>query len=193
MSQCGGMDASSSSSSLLRRSKSEKVAGYGQPADLWSTGCLLYTMIVGRNPFSLPATAPASGGSGHRDRGATTKVTTTEEEEETRRIRRIIDRVVRGDWSVPASVRITDGSMESLLSQLLDMQPRKRGTARGILNLHPFFRTKSATSMGPSTSGTADRNNIALKEETGTIVRNDVGTAEQTIADSMTSGHCRQM
>ena len=91
------------------------------------------------------------------------------------------------DWSVPASVRITDGSMESLLSQLLDMQPRKRGTARGILNLHPFFRTKSATSMGPSTIGAADRNNIALKEETGTIVWNAVGTAEQTIADSMTS------
>jgi len=201
MSQCGGMDASSSSpsssssssSSLLRRSESEKVAGYGQPADLWSTGCLLYTMIVGRNPFALPATTPASGGSGHRDRGMTTKVTTTtttttEEEEETRRIRRIIDRVVRGDWSVPAGVRMTDGSMESLLVQLLEMQPRKRGTARGILNLHPFFRTKSATSMGPSTIGTVGhKNNIALKEETGTIGRNGVGTAEQTIADSMSS------
>ena len=202
MSQCGGMDASSSSpsssssssSSLLRRSESEKVAGYGQPADLWSTGCLLYTMIVGRNPFALPATTPASGGSGHRDRGMTTKVTTAtteeeeEEEEETRRIRRIIDRVVRGDWSVPAGVRMTDGSMESLLVQLLEMQPRKRGTARGILNLHPFFRTKSATSMGPSTIGTVGhKNNIALKEETGTIGRNGVGTAEQTIADSMSS------
>ncbi len=150
-------------------------------------------MIVGRNPFALPATTPASGGSGHRDRGMTTKVTTTtttttEEEEETRRIRRIIDRVVRGDWSVPAGVRMTDGSMESLLVQLLEMQPRKRGTARGILNLHPFFRTKSATSMGPSTIGTVGhKNNIALKEETGTIGRNGVGTAEQTIADSMSS------
>ena len=151
-------------------------------------------MIVGRNPFALPATTPASGGSGHRDRGMTTKVTTAtteeeeEEEEETRRIRRIIDRVVRGDWSVPAGVRMTDGSMESLLVQLLEMQPRKRGTARGILNLHPFFRTKSATSMGPSTIGTVGhKNNIALKEETGTIGRNGVGTAEQTIADSMSS------
>lgn len=41
--------------------------------------------------------------------------------------------------------------------------------------------------MGPSTIGTVDQNNIALKEETGTIGRNDVGTAEQTIADSMSS------
>ena len=41
--------------------------------------------------------------------------------------------------------------------------------------------------MGPSTIGTVDQNNSALKEETGTIGRNDVGTAEQTIADSMSS------
>ncbi len=42
--------------------------------------------------------------------------------------------------------------------------------------------------MGPSTIGTVGhKNNIALKEETGTIGRNGVGTAEQTIADSMSS------
>ncbi|KAL3761820.1 hypothetical protein ACHAW5_001928 [Stephanodiscus triporus] len=169
----------SSSSSLVRRSESEKIAGYGQPADLWSTGCLLYTLIVGHNPFAVPVVT--ASGTRRRDEGATQ---TMSEEEKTRRIRQIVDRVIRGDWSIPANVRITDESLEGLLGQLLEGQPRKRGTARGILNLHPFFRKKSVTSTTSLTKRMVNREFISLNEGTGVDDRNDMRTPEQTITDS---------
>ena len=96
--------------------------GYGQPADLWSTGCLLYTMIVGRNPFALPAVSK----------------TCDNHDIKMARLSATIDRVAREDWALPANVKTTS-NLEGLLNQLLESTPRKRGTARDILDFHPFF------------------------------------------------------
>ena len=96
--------------------------GYGQPADLWASGCILYTMIVGRNPFALPAA----------------KKTGNDHEMKMARLSATIDRVVREDWAIPANVNVSS-STERLLNQLLESTPRKRGTARDILDFSPFF------------------------------------------------------
>jgi serine/threonine protein kinase len=168
-----------------------RITGYGQPADLWSTGCLLYTMIVGRNPFAMPSTATSTTTRGeceqtHMMREGEEEGRADASDEKARRIRQIVDRVVRGDWSVPASVIMSNESMEGLLEQLMEMQPRKRGTARGILNFHPFFQAKfDNTSTSPSTMRTTNQSCIALNEKTND--RNDMGSPGQTIADAFSS------
>jgi serine/threonine protein kinase len=96
--------------------------GYGQPADLWSTGILLYTMIVGRNPFAIPSN----------------KVKGTHEMKMTR-VAATIEKVSREEWSIPTHVHMPS-KMEGLLNQLLESRPRKRGSASGILEFHPFFQ-----------------------------------------------------
>ncbi|KAL3759876.1 hypothetical protein ACHAWU_007620 [Discostella pseudostelligera] len=141
-----GMD--DASFHLTAQQTMEKHAGYGQPADLWATGCLLYTMMVGRNPFALSLPPRTTTGS----------AVVSPMVEKRQRIQQIVERVVRGDWSVPSNVTIEDSSLQLLLEQLLDGLPRKRGTARGILNLHPFFQdaaTVTATSFNTTTAATA--------------------------------------
>ncbi|KAL3817431.1 hypothetical protein ACHAXA_011060 [Cyclostephanos tholiformis] len=156
-------------------------------------------MIVGRNPFAMPVTSTimtARGDRQHRDAGKIRYKAVWEEgdvevdanDEKTRRIKQIVDRVVRGDWSVPASVIIANESMECLLNQLLEMQPRKRGTARGILNLHPFFRTKSDdTSTALQTTNRLNQCSIALNATTRMNDRSNIGSPGYTIVDSMSS------
>jgi serine/threonine protein kinase len=94
---------------------------YGQPADLWSTGCLLYTMIVGRSPFALPAANK------HQT-----------EHEKMARVAATMQRVSNEDWSVPTYISMSS-EMDNLLNQLLESSPRKRGTGKEILQFHPFF------------------------------------------------------
>jgi len=120
-----GVDASL----FTQQTEGNHSRGYGQPADIWSTGCLLYTLIVGRNPFALPASQPTP----NQDPSM----------EKTRRIQQIIERVKDNDWSVPANVRMNE-SMKQLLEQLLEASPKKRGTARKILSMHPFFQLNSS-------------------------------------------------
>lgn len=94
---------------------------YGQPADLWSTGCLLYTMVVGRNPFALKSTKH------------------TTKHEKMARLAATIERVSSEAWSVPSHINIP-ANTEALLNQLLESMPKKRGTARSILDSHHFFK-----------------------------------------------------
>ena len=133
---CGGNDGLSAHSHQL------SMQGYGQPADLWSTGCLLYTMIVGRNPFALPAS---------------NKYTT--KEEKMVRVAATIDRVSREDWSIPAHVTVS-ADAEALLNQLLESIPRKRGSAKHILDSHPFFRDTSSDQSPGSLMPVCEKENV---------------------------------
>eukprot|EP00804_Cyclotella_cryptica_P027131 CCRYP_013649-RA/>CCRYP_013649-RA protein AED:0.07 eAED:0.07 QI:0/1/0.66/1/0.5/0.33/3/1293/782 len=144
------------SESLPQGDNSHPWMGYGQPADLWATGCLLYTMIVGRNPFALPSchnsTSKNSSENTNDDKDC------NHHELKMARVAATIDRVAREDWALPAHVNIS-ANMEGLLNQLLESRPRKRGTARGILAFHPFF-TDSSTRL----VATWERN-LSLEEE----------------------------
>mmetsp|Transcript_19266 Transcript_19266/g.41776 ORF Transcript_19266/g.41776 Transcript_19266/m.41776 type:complete len:897 (-) Transcript_19266:1846-4536(-) len=138
---------------LPQQSELEKHAGYGQPADLWSTGCLLYTMIAGRNPFAVAAIHCPTQNQDPK----------TQTMEKSKRIQQIIERVLRGDWSIPANVRMTK-PMEMILHQLLEREPRRRGTAR-VLNMHPFFQTNSTASASPTMSMVNNEKNDLLNDE----------------------------
>uniref|UniRef100_A0A7S4HY09 Protein kinase domain-containing protein n=1 Tax=Odontella aurita TaxID=265563 RepID=A0A7S4HY09_9STRA len=111
--------------SLLNMSKNQGHQGHGQPADLWSTGCLLYAMLIGRYPFSLPKQG-SEGNFKTRDQ----------------RVRDTIERALRGDWFIPESVTVSEHA-RALLIQLLSREPSKRGFPRSILGAHPFFQLKS--------------------------------------------------
>lgn len=136
-----------------KQQQQQKHAGYGQPADLWSTGCLLYTMIVGQNPFTMspPVTTTLSSSKSKQHPytpGLLLLQEGLEEEEnkKSRKIYEIVSRVMNGDWSIPTNV-IMDTSLESLVHQLLDPVPKKRGTARTILTQHSFFQRPTSGKM----------------------------------------------
>jgi len=101
----------------------ENIRGHGQPADLWSTGCLFYALLVGRYPFSVSKN-PAENYPLNKDNDA--------------RVRGIISRAIKGEWSIPSYVQMSEPA-KSLLDKLLSIEPHKRGFARGILSTHPFF------------------------------------------------------
>jgi len=98
--------------------------GYGQPADLWSTGCLMYAMLCGRYPFSSQV---------QKCNGETNKED---------RITETIKRVITGHWSIPGEIKISIQA-KSLLDCLLSTNPKRRGFARGLLSNQPFLSSSS--------------------------------------------------
>ena len=105
----------------------DRVKGHGQPADLWSAGCLLYVMIVGKYPFSRSLQNEGQGGANDK----------------MRKMKDTIERIVSGNWQLPDNICCCKAATE-LLSQLLTMDPNNRGFARGILSSHLFFNEKNS-------------------------------------------------
>lgn len=112
--------------------ESEKyITGHGQPADLWSTGCLLYAMLMGRYPFAPQKSQPC-----HKKDA---------------RVSETINRAIQGDWSIPSRLSLSS-CVVHLLKQLLSLDPKQRGFARGLLSTHSFFNQNSKAKSSPSHS-----------------------------------------
>lgn len=79
-------------------------------------------MLIGSYPFSRPQSNDARHDAIGKEK----------------RLRETIARAAKGHWSIPDGINVND-EVRSLLEQLLSLDPKKRGFARGLLSMHPFF------------------------------------------------------
>lgn len=110
--------------------KEDDIKGHGQPVDLWSTGCILYAMMVGKYPFSSTK-EPVGDLLPHppADKPLSKHI----------KIQQTITRVLQGNWFLPPHMKNEFPECKDLLHQLLNQNPKLRGNACEILNNHPFF------------------------------------------------------
>lgn len=90
----------------------------GYMADLWSCGVLLYTLVVGRYPFSRP--------DDYRQ-GANPQLVNFH----------TIQRIQKGEYVIPDHVHLSPGLLD-LIARLLTIDPGTRATLADV-KAHPWF------------------------------------------------------
>jgi len=115
----------------------EEIRGHGQPADLWSVGCLLYALLVGRYPFSPPK--PVLNSSRYSSAISDKRQLTSPKK--SAKVQETISRSIKGLWCLPSELLINEPT-KKILYQLLSLDPQKRGFARGLLSTHAYFKER---------------------------------------------------
>lgn len=90
----------------------------GKRADVWCCGVMLYAMLFRSFPFHRP-----------EDRDLPKKDA----------MRKLIDRIVKAEWSVPAGETISE-DCKDLLTGILQPEPSKRMTVEDIVQ-HPWYKS----------------------------------------------------
>jgi len=142
---------------------------HGYPADLWSVGCLFYTMLVGHPPFeenvgdrgtssptatsilgngsckNVSRNVAATGGSNNMGYHQSSHVKNMS-------VKGTLDRIITGTYKVPDDVSLSDAGRR-FLKKLLSMNPAHRQSAVEMLK-NPYFHKDSCTAFA--------RNSVAL-------------------------------
>jgi len=113
--------------------------GHGQPVDLWSTGCILYAMLVGRYPFNPRLPSPHS-----TQNDPSPHINTNKSHWKTKET---IQNILLGEWNLPTIIASQiSPTTHKILKQLLSKNPNKRGSAQQILRANTLWRDSK---MGP--------------------------------------------
>ncbi len=135
-------------------------SAHGYPADLWSVGCLFYTMLVGHPPFEeaaegrgsgSPATAASAGTDGNSSKpgGGGGGPGNNHHHAKNTSVKGTLDRIITGAYKVPDDVPLSDAG-KRLLKKLLSMNPTYRASAAEMLRNQYFSDDGSVASAKSS-------------------------------------------
>lgn len=96
---------------------------HGYPVDLWSIGCLFYTLVVGSPPFEQRISIEEKSDDHHGSHNNTT----------------VFKNMKSSDYNIPEEVTLSTQG-KHFLSSLLDWNPSERASAADTLK-HPFFHS----------------------------------------------------
>mmetsp|Transcript_61895 Transcript_61895/g.72365 ORF Transcript_61895/g.72365 Transcript_61895/m.72365 type:complete len:677 (+) Transcript_61895:85-2115(+) len=130
--------------------------GHGRPADLWSVGCLMFVMLIGKYPFSANPTKRNDNDNNGQ------KASQKNSDKRNDVIAGTLARVLEGKWSIPEDMLLSCEALD-LLQQLLSSDPTKRGNAADILENHPFLRDHDQLNI------TARGQNSALESQLSSV------------------------
>jgi len=126
-------------------------SAHGFPADLWSVGCLFYTMLVGHPPFEeaaegrgtgSPATAASAGTDGNSSKPGGGCQGNNHHHAKSTSVKGTLDRIITGAYKVPDDVPLSDAG-KRLLKKLLSMNPTYRASAAEMLR-NPYFSNEGS-------------------------------------------------